>query len=460
MSEKIPKSKYVLDDESIDEELIDEEEIIEEPETLTYKELREKKKRLKEEKEEAKIILKGEIRKAVLKFLGRGKVMSKRDLTHLLINDGFEEYYFKINLIENKVNYEIPFIGGVLKKLRFERKIKFSLSEGAHVYFTDFDQKILKPKEPKFDFDWKTYQIPEGKNEIYMIFKIPGSNKKYYHLLSSCFPSAEFNGFNLYVDKKYEQNYSFIIKKDTLDGYFDEDKLILRTITSPKDLNKILYTIIQIGRQIVMELLKLNMRYSEILTIINQDNTMFIPVVPVFRAMEKGAFYETKYNNALREIYDFPKKFDVHQKEIYGSFSILSKELKDDKFDLSTFNDFVEKSFEFQVKAFISNAIMRDWIINPTKAMNYMKEDDELRKLINEYLQDIDTDRIIHEKIEESMEKSEFIKDITTNLLLTLLGLSIIADAAIFQWFLIGFFIVINGYYFYSRTRKAKKKVF
>ena len=97
MTEKIPKSKYVLDDESIDEELIDEEELIEEPETLTYKELREKKKVLKEEQEEAKNVLKEEIRKSVLKFLGRGKVMSKRDLTHLLINDGFEEYYFKID---------------------------------------------------------------------------------------------------------------------------------------------------------------------------------------------------------------------------------------------------------------------------------------------------------------------------------------------------------------------------
>jgi hypothetical protein len=54
---------------------------------------------------------------------------------------------------------------------------------------------------------------------------------------------------------------------------------------------------------------------------------------------------------------------------------------------------------------------MQDWIINPTKALNYM--DEELAKSIKEYLQDIDTDRIIQEKIEESMEKSEFFKDIT-----------------------------------------------
>ena len=86
-----------------------------------------------------------------------------------------------------------------------------------------------------------------------------------------------------------------------------------------------------------------------------------------------------------------------------------------------------------------------------------MEEDDELKNLIEEYLTEIDTDRIIREKLDVSMEKSEFIKDITTNLLLTLLGLSILTDYPPFQWTIIGFFVVINAYYLYIKSRKKKK---
>ena len=100
---------------------------------------------------------------------------------------------------------------------------------------------------------------------------------------------------------------------------------------------------------------------------------------------------------------------------------------------------------------------MEDWIINPTKALNYLKEDEELKNLIKEYLQDIDTDRIIQEKLELSMEKSEFIKDMTTNLLLTLLGLSMITDWLPFQIIIIVFFVLINLYYLMSKSKKAKK---
>ena len=77
--------------------------------------------------------------------------------------------------------------------------------------------------------------------------------------------------------------------------------------------------------------------------------------------------------------------------------------------------------------------------------------------LTEEYLQDIDTDRIIQEKLEQSMEKSEFLKDITTNLLLTLLGLSMITDWLPFQIILIVFFVLINLYYFFIKSKRAKK---
>ena len=100
---------------------------------------------------------------------------------------------------------------------------------------------------------------------------------------------------------------------------------------------------------------------------------------------------------------------------------------------------------------------MEDWIINPTKALNYLKDDEELKNLIEEYLQDIDTDRIIQEKLEQSMEKSEFIKDMTTNLLLTLLGLSMITDWLPFQIIIIVSFVLINLYYLLSKSKKAKK---
>ena len=87
-----------------------------------------------------------------------------------------------------------------------------------------------------------------------------------------------------------------------------------------------------------------------------------------------------------------------------------------------------------------------------------MVEDDDLRKLIEEYKQDIDTDRIIQERLEETLEKGEFFKEITSNLLLTLLGVSLLADWPPLQWAVVGILIAINVYYFYKRRMKFRKR--
>jgi len=462
MSEKTPKSKFIIYDETVEEEIITEEEKTEglseeeiERRKREHKELKEKKKLESELEKKQRADHQKVLQQKILMILRKGKVISKYDLTNLLLNSGIKEYSFRINLIENVLNPEIPLIGNVLKKLRFSEKINFSIDEGAHVYYTDFNKKTLKPKEFKLGFDWKKYSVPNGNNEIYVIFKVPGSNIDPHHLLSSLYPYADFAGFKLKVDKKYENTSSFHIIDDDMDGYFDQDKLILKCQTNDKDTNKSLYRVIQIGRKLIEEMIKLNLRKSEVLTIINKNDTMFIPVVPVFRAKERGAFYETKFTNALRIIYDFPQKFKG--KLVYGKISLLSKELKDENFDIKSFYNFFDSTFEFQTKSFITHAIMADWIINPTKALNYLKEDKELKNLIEEYLQDIDTDRIIQEKLEQSMEKSEFIKDMTTNLLLTLLGLSMITDWLPFQIAIIVFFILINLYYLISKSKKTKK---
>jgi hypothetical protein len=462
MSEKTPKSKFIFYDETVEEEIITEEE---KTEGLSEEEIERRKRDLKELKEKKKLESELEekqradhrelLQQKILMILRKGKVISKYDLTNLLLNSGIKDYTFRINLIQNVLNPEIPLIGNVLKKLRFSEKVHFSIDEGAHVYYTDFNKKTLKPKEFKLSFDWKKYSIPNGNNEIYVILKVPGSNIDPHHLLSSLYPYADFEGFKLKVDKKYEQTNSFHIIDDDMDGFFDEDKLILKCQTNDKDTNKSLYRVIQIGRKLIEEMIKLNLRKSEVLTIINKNDIMFIPVVPVFRAKERGAFYETKFTNALRIIYDFPQKFEG--KLVFGKISLISNELKDENFDVKSFYNFFDSTFEFQTKSFITNAIMADWIINPTKALNYLKDDEELKNLIEEYLQDIDTDRIIQEKLEQSMEKSEFIKDMTTNLLLTLLGLSMITDWLPFQIIIIVFFILINLYYLITKSKKTKK---
>ncbi|MFX1258630.1 MAG: hypothetical protein ACFFAN_12275 [Promethearchaeota archaeon] len=430
MSEKVPKNKYLVEEE-IEEEEIEEEEI-------------------KEEKEE--IVLE----RKILKILRKGKVDSKQTLTNLLINSGFKNFTYKINLISNELNAEIPNIGKILKSLRFKRKIKFSIINGSHVYFMDNNQKMIKSKRAQITFDWKTYNIPEGLNEINLIFKIPGSRKESRHFLSSCLPFSDFSGFKLIVDKKFEKTHSFIIFPDKLNGYFDDDKLILICKTSNYNTVKTLYTIIQIGRTILQELIKLNFRYSEVLKIIYPKSSDFFPVTPIFRVKERNAFYETKYSNALRIFYDFPVKFEG--KTIFGKFSLIYNDSKSDTFELIDYYDFITKSFKFQTKSFLSLSILNDWVINPTKALNYIEQDDDLKKLIDEYIQDIDTERIIQERLEETLEKGEFIKEITTNLLLTLLGVSLLSNWPPIQWIVVGLLVIINVFYFYKRRKKFRKK--
>lgn len=258
----------------------------------------------------------------------------------------------------------------------------------------------------------------------------------------SCFPSAIISGFKIFIDSKFEKSFSFRIHKERLDGYFDNDKLILKCRSSSKDIDKTVYTIVQIGRNILTELIKLNFRYSEILQIFFPIKSDFFPVVPIFRSKKQGVFFNTKYSNILRIFYDFPKEFKG--KLIYGKHSLIINGDKDDNFELKTYYDFISDGFEFQTKSFVSLSILNDWVINPTKALNYMEEDDDLRNLLEEYRQDIDTDRIIQERLEETLEKGEFFKEITSNLLLTLLGVSLLADWPPLQWVVLVILILIN----------------
>ncbi|MBY9003423.1 MAG: hypothetical protein KGD73_05580 [Candidatus Lokiarchaeota archaeon] len=463
MDEKVPKEEYIIDHESIDDQLVDEEESTAIEEDMAVAEVVEEefkkgkieRKILQKQKEEAKQAHKENLERAIIRILKKGTVMSKLDLTNLLIKAGITNYTYKINIFESALRRDIPELGAVLKKLRFEKKIDFSIYNGSHVFFTYFKNKQLKAKPPKIDFDWRSYKIPFGRNEIYMVFKIPGSNYKCFHFLSSCFPKARFLGFKINVDKKYEKNCSFTILKGTLDGYFDEDKLVLRCHTADENTSETIFKIYQIGRRIVKEVLMINRRYSEAIEIHNREDSLFIPVVPIFNAIDKQAFYTTKYTNVLRTLYDFPKKYEGRL--VYGRFCVLHNNPKGVDLNIKDLHKFIEEAFRFQVKGFISNAILNDWIINPEKALNYTDVDDELEIFVKEYLQDIDTDRIIREKLESSMEKSEFVKDMTTNLLLTLLGLSILTDFPPFQWAIIGAFVLINGYYLFIKSRKSKK---
>jgi len=196
MSRKIAKEDYLIDDERIDAELLVEEEELEEVAKVSPKE---------EKKQEKKVQI-AYLEKQILKILRKGTVNSKMNLIHLLIKSGTKNFDYKFNLFENKLNYDIPELGGALKKLRFEKEIMFTISEGCHVYYLDTPGKELKSKEPKLDFNWKSYTIPSGPHEIYVAFKIPGSNYKPYHFLSSLFPKARILYYNVEVDKKFEKN--------------------------------------------------------------------------------------------------------------------------------------------------------------------------------------------------------------------------------------------------------------
>ncbi|MFX1389174.1 MAG: hypothetical protein ACFE9Z_03815 [Promethearchaeota archaeon] len=425
MSEKVPKNKYVVEEE-FEEEKADEIEV----EDL--------------------------LEKSILKILSKGKVDSKLTLTNLLVESGIKDYELKLNLLSNEIFAEIPKIGNKLKKLRFDKKINFSIQEGSHVYYIDERKKILSTKRNQAEFKWKNYEIPDGSEDIFLIFKIPGSGVSIHHFLMSCYPSADFSGFKIYVDKKFEKSQSFTIYKDKLEGRFDEDKLILQCKTSNEETDKILYKILQIGRNIIHELIKLNFSYSEILRIFFPKSSDFYPVVPIFRSNKQGVFYSTKFTNSLRIVYDFPTKFEG--KLIYGKYSLIVNGDKNNEFELKDYYDFITEAHGFQTKSFLSLSILEDWVINPAKALNYVKDDEDLRKLIEEYQQDINTDKIIQERLEETLERGEFFKEITTNLLLTFLGVSLLTDFPPLQWTVVGVLIAINVYYFYKRRKTIKKR--
>ncbi|MFX1418570.1 MAG: DUF1463 family protein [Promethearchaeota archaeon] len=426
MTEKVPKNKYLVEEEFEEEEEVEE---IKEVDPLE---------------------------KSILKILAKGKVDSKLTLTNLLVNAGIKDYELKINLSSNEIFAEIPKIGNKLKKLRFEKKINFSILEGSHVYFIDEKKKMISSKKDQIKFDWKAYNIPEGTDDLYLVFKIPGSRISTYHFLMSCYPSADFSGFKIYVDKKFERTQSFSVYKEKLEGNFDEDKLILHCKISNKEIGRTLYKVIQIGRTILHELIKLNFRYSEILRIFFPKSSDFFPVVPIFRSSKQNIFYTSKFTNSLRIFYDFPTKFEG--KLVYGKYSLIVNGDKGQDFNLNEYYNFITEAHEFQTKSFLSLSILEDWVINPTKALNYMKDDDDLRKLIEEYQQDINTDRIIQERLEETLERGEFFKEITTNLLLTFLGVSLLTDFPPIQWTVVGILIAINVYYFYKRRKTIKKR--
>ncbi|MBY9007908.1 MAG: hypothetical protein KGD63_14295 [Candidatus Lokiarchaeota archaeon] len=66
----------------------------------------------------------------------------------------------------------------------------------------------------------------------------------------------------------------------------------------------------------------------------------------------------------------------------------------------------------------------------------------------------------IDDKLESSMEQSEFIRDMTSNLLLTMSGISVIADKLPFQITVIIILILINIVFLFFRLRKKKSTDF
>ncbi|UYP43857.1 hypothetical protein NEF87_000142 [Candidatus Lokiarchaeum ossiferum] len=403
------------------------------------------------EKEKAlKLKKRVKIEKEVLRILRTGKVVTKLNLTRLLVLRGLE-YKFRINLISNAINPEIPELGGVLKQLRWKKKIKFSIENGSHVFYIN-KTKPIKVKSKKLEFKWKSYKIPQGKNEVYMLFKLPTAHGA-SHFFSSCNPIATFKGFKIAIPKKAKEEHKFDIFKDKLDGYIENNILILRCFTTEEKIDKTAYTLIQIGRKIIKEMLQMSRNYSKV-PVINEDE-MYIPTVPIFRAKEKQAFYTTKFNNVFKYFYDFPQLFEG--KHVFGNSCILTKEIHDEQFDLASFFPKCEEYFANRSKSFINTAMSQDWIINPQKVLNF-GENAELDVLIDQYLEEINTNKIIDEKIDENIEKGEFIKETISNILLTLLGLSFLAEETWLKGLLVGTFVIVNSIAFLIRRKKLKER--
>ncbi|MFX0102464.1 MAG: hypothetical protein ACFFCS_23055 [Candidatus Hodarchaeota archaeon] len=409
----------------------------------------------KKELEEYRELLKEKI----TNILKKGKVVSRRCLSYLLIKAGIKKYHLRFLPEQNILYGEVPELGGVLKKMRFGNKVKFSIENGSHVYYTENTKKTYKVKFHEVDLEWEEYEIPKGENEIYLFTKIPTPDLNYEHFLASCDPPATFEGFKLVVTKDYKESLSFKIQKKggSLSGHFEDDKIVLKCMTSDKDPDKSVYAMVQVARRIVKELLMMNFRYSEILKITNRDNLMFLPMVPIFWAKDDKAFFKTQYNSILQFW-----KYNYGQKEgktYIGENSILSLEKDEEKFNIKDFYPFIEENFKIQVKELISVAIRQDWIINPAKASSYMGPDDELLNLIKAYKEDINVDKIINRRLADKMEKNVFIKETLSNLLLTMLGLSFLTqDNPTLQITIVAFLVAINLIYFYIYRKKQKTK--
>ena len=420
-------------------------------ETLYNQKAQKEIKKAQNEKEKAQMQKKkGKIEKEVLRILRTGKVVTKLNLTKLLVLRGIE-YKFRINLISNTINPEIPELGGVLKQLRWAKKINFSIEKGSHVFYIN-KTKPVKVKAKKLEFNWKSYKIPQGKNEVYLLFKLPTYHGA-QHFFSSCNPKAKFEGFQIAIPKKTRKDIQFDIFKDKLDGYIENNILVLRCFTTEEKIDKSTYTIIQIGRKIIKEMLKMSRNYSKV-PVINEKE-MFVPIVPIFRAKEKQAFYTTKFNNVFKYFYDFPQLFEG--KHVFGNNCILTKEIHDEEFHLEAFFPKCEENFMKLSKSFINTAMSQNWIINPQKVANF-GENADLDALIEQYLEEINTNKIIEERIDENIEKGEFIKETMSNILLTLLGLSFLAENTYLKGILVGIFVVVNSVAFLIRRKKLKER--
>lgn len=126
LSKKISKTKYIVEEE------------------------------FEEEENGNEIEVEDFLEKHILKILSKNKIDSKLTLTNLLVTSGIKDYELRTNISSNGIFAEIPNIGKTLKKLRFEKKIKFSILNGAHAYYIDEKKMIVSRKNSEVKFNWKT----------------------------------------------------------------------------------------------------------------------------------------------------------------------------------------------------------------------------------------------------------------------------------------------------------------
>ena len=49
----------------------------------------------------------------------------------------------------------------------------------------------LIPNRAIYAFDWVNFKVPKGENEVYVVFKVPGTNPDPSHFLSSLFKRTD-----------------------------------------------------------------------------------------------------------------------------------------------------------------------------------------------------------------------------------------------------------------------------